>query len=658
MNLSVRQKIIGLTLIASLLPVVVVVSLTAVKKTQVTAELIQQMDSLGRSNIAQNAQGVYDLCESSNNLIQQQVKTSLVYAGETVLQRGGLRLSGEKVTWQAKDQLSQKVTAVSLPRMYLGKAWLGQNDDAKKPTPLVDDVTQVTGATCTVFQRMNEQGDMLRVATSVKAANGGRAIGSFIPAIEPGGNKNAVIQAIMRGETYRGRAFVVNAWYLTAYEPIKDSRGQAIGMLYTGVKQEAVESLRKAIQETKVGKTGYVYVLAGTGQQKGQYVISKGGSRDGENIWEAKDSDGNLFIQSIINKATVLKKGQVDYQEYPWKNKDETEARMKIAALTYFEPWDWVIGAGAYKEDFNAASHKASASIGGIITWSLISGATILLLTTLIAFLTGSKIARGIQRIIEQLREGANQVTAAAAQVSVSSQSLAQGASEQAATIEETSASLEQISSLTRANAEHASQTATLMKDAKNHIDRAAVSANDMNQAMSEIKASSAQTSKIVKTIDEISFQTNLLALNAAVEAARAGEAGKGFAVVAEEVRNLAMRAADAAKNTSALIEDTVQRVNTGARVVDGLKASLDEVTGSTASILTLVNEMAGASAEQAEGIQQISTGVTQMSDVTQTTAASAEESAAAAQELSGQAESLRVSVATLHTLVTGTFEE
>ena len=146
----------------------------------------------------------------------------------------------------------------------------------------MDKVSSLTGSFCTVFQRMNESGDMLRVATNVKTKDGKRAINTFIPSVEADGKRNPVVQAVLKGERYVGRAFVVDAWYVTAYEPIKDSDGKITGMLFAGTPESSSKSLREAFLKTKVGKTGYVYVL----DTKGNYVISKDGKRDGELIWD------------------------------------------------------------------------------------------------------------------------------------------------------------------------------------------------------------------------------------------------------------------------------------------------------------------------------------------------------------------------------------
>jgi methyl-accepting chemotaxis protein len=208
---------------------------------------------------------------------------------------------------------------------------------------------------------------------------------------------------------------------------------------------------------------------------------------------------------------------------------------------------------------------------------------------------------------------------------------------------------------MTRQNAENANQANSLMNDTGKVVERAGLSMTELTAAMKEISTASEETAKIVKTIDEIAFQTNLLALNAAVEAARAGEAGAGFAVVADEVRNLAMRAAEAAKNTSHLIENTVTKVKDGEQLVHKTGEDFSQVAGSSAKVKELVGEIAAASNEQAQGVDQISKAVAEMDKVVQQNAANAEESASASEELSAQALQMKDSVMDLVTLVGGT---
>ena len=264
-----------------------------------------------------------------------------------------------------------------------------------------------------------------------------------------------------------------------------------------------------------------------------------------------------------------------------------------------------------------------------------------IIMGVLVAIFITRSITGPLNRVIDGLHAGAEQVTAASGQVSSASQSLAEGSSEQAAAIEETSSSLEEMASMTKQNAEHANEADNLMKDANQIVGKANSSMTELTTSMKDITKASEETSKIIKTIDEIAFQTNLLALNAAVEAARAGEAGAGFAVVADEVRNLAMRAAEAAKNTANLIEGTVKKIGDGSNLVTSTNDAFSEVAESSRKVGELVGEIAAASKEQAQGIEQVNKAVVDMDKVTQQNAANAEESASAAEEMNAQADQM-----------------
>jgi methyl-accepting chemotaxis protein len=260
-----------------------------------------------------------------------------------------------------------------------------------------------------------------------------------------------------------------------------------------------------------------------------------------------------------------------------------------------------------------------------------------ILVGVLLAILITVGVTGPVKRIIKGLDEGAEQIETASAQVASASQSLAEGSSQQAASIEETSSTLEEISAMTRQNATHAREADHLMKETKRVFNQAEDSMVELTSSMDEISQASQETQKIVKTIDEIAFQTNLLALNAAVEAARAGESGAGFAVVADEVRSLAIRSADAARNTAHLIEGIVKKIENGSDVVLQTNEAFSGVTTTTEKAGSLVSEIASASTEQAKGIEQVNQVMTDMDRVVQQNAANAEESASASEELSAQ---------------------
>ncbi|RJQ78255.1 MAG: hypothetical protein C4519_12260 [Desulfobacteraceae bacterium] len=251
-------------------------------------------------------------------------------------------------------------------------------------------------------------------------------------------------------------------------------------------------------------------------------------------------------------------------------------------------------------------------------------------------------VIKPVGRIIEGLNESAAQVGGASVELSDAAQQLAKSASEGASSLEETSASLEEVSTMVRRNADNAAECDSLMLDVNTVMDKVNKSLAAQTAAMTEISKASEQTSKIIKTIDEIAFQTNLLALNAAVEAARAGEAGAGFAVVAEEVRNLAMRAAEAARNTASLLDGTVKQVKNGEGLAVQANEDFTEVIGAATRVGTLVREIAAASKEQTQGLEQVNIAVTQISEVTQQTASNSQEAASASEELNAQAESMK----------------
>ncbi len=432
-------------------------------------------------------------------------------------------------------------------------------------------------------------------------------------------------QKAMQGEinvstVYLARTTGKPAFAIAA--PIRDG-DKVIGVLF-GV-PDLTKFSEKFVDPVKIGEQGYLYLY---------------------------DSSGIIFAHR--NKSLIMK---LNLKETDWgKELLKTGKGLanyhyeKVSRTAFLAPCayvDWTVVASIpVGEILQKSNHMALINI--IV---LIIGIAMIIVA--VYFIVHS-VVKPINKITEGLHDAADQVASASDEVASTGQMLAEGVSEQAAAIEETSSSLEEMMAMTRRNADNAAQAKAFMAEARHVVERVDSHVNSMAAAVGEVTRSSEETGKIIKTIDEIAFQTNLLALNAAVEAARAGEAGAGFAVVADEVRNLAIRAAEAARSTSSLIENTITTVHKSRELTAQTQEAFKESMAISGKVGNLVDEIAAASQEQAQGIGQIGKAVTEMDKVVQRTASSAEESAAAAEEMNGQAMHMKKYADDLTNIVTG----
>jgi methyl-accepting chemotaxis protein len=408
--------------------------------------------------------------------------------------------------------------------------------------------------------------------------------------------------------------------------PVRDSGGAVRGVMFSPLDLNWFSS--RFLSDIKVLNSGYAFLY----DAHGMTIAHKDTTR----ILKSKLDEFEWGRKMLAQREGII--------HYAYQGLEKKVCFRTSEAL------GWGVAVSAPMDELNAPLRRMSAMIFGL-------GGGILLLAIGVMVFAVRSITRPIQRVTDTLSLGADQTTSAATQVSSSSQSLAEGASTQAASIEETSSSLEEMSSMTKRNAESAEKATALAKQTRDAAEKGSADMASMSGAMEAIKGSSDDISKIIKTIDEIAFQTNILALNAAVEAARAGEAGMGFAVVAEEVRSLAQRSAQAAKETATKIEDAIAKTHQGVEISAKVGVALDEIVTRVRQVDELVAEVAGASKQQSQGIDQVNQAVGQMDKVTQSNAASAEESASAAEELNAQAETMRGAVKDLMQLVGSTRE-
>jgi hypothetical protein len=640
-SLSLRLQLITIGMLSVAIPLAVVAGLSWKQGRKTAGVTERETSRMVDDQFTHTVRGVVGMVRLAEQQLGAQIRMQLRVAEDILKRDGGVVASTEEsAEWTARNQFSGESRVVTLPRLLLaGKTWMGQTTDTGIEVPLVDEIVRVTGGVSTLFQRMDGNTGMLRVATTVTTSEGRRAVGTYIPTINTDGSSNAVIAALLKGETFIGRARVVGRWMLTAYLPMKDSSGAVNGAIFVGLPEEAAfRQISEMVSEIRIGRTGCVEVFNTIGDDRGRLVIQ--GGTDAGNAGGRGEMDA-AFVEELIIAARGLPAGQLGSLRRPVSVKGSADAQVREMRYAYFPAWDWVILASAEEDDIYRGSREIALSQARDAIYMLTIAGTALFAAAVAWLLIGHRMSKRIRELANSLKTGAVQVAQASAQASMSSQTLANGAGQQAAALEETSAALEEMAGMTRRNADSAHAVKDLATHARQSAEEGSRRMQTMVDAMAEILGASDAIAKMLKTIDQIAFQTNILALNAAVEAARAGEAGAGFAVVADEVRALAQRCAAVSRETGEKVDDSVTKSRRGAQISSEAVRSFSEILERVRHLDGLVAEIATASSEQSQGIGQVNTAVSQMDKVTQANAAGAEEIAAASEELRAQSEEL-----------------
>ena len=570
----------------------------------------QQLENLALEDLHNQSTGVQDMVEMFNNSLSEEVESYT---------RLFTSFLPQPVTIDQSQR--REINGISVPLLKGGDSDLHENNAT------VDDFLTRTGAIATLFVRSGD--DFVRVATSLRKENGDRAIGTKLDKASP------AFAPVLKGEVYRGLALLFGKRYITQYQPVKDTQGNTIAILFVGVDiTHSWEVMRSKILGRQLGESGHFFVLdRNRGKNYGNYLFHP--SEEGKRPqWDEQE------LETLLQKTT----GTLEQQR--------PDGRQRMLSWITVPGWNWTVVGEVDKavllNDVNSLRNQFL--IAGLVLSLLFAALFVVIVRRwltrplrdaiglasryasgdlraslevkrqdevgqLIDAING--IGKGLHAIVLQVRESASDIHLGTNQLAADSSEISEQINKQASSVEETSASMEQLAATVQQNAANMEEMQSLVNETCQEVQKGGTTVGEAVTTMDAIRTASQRIADITHVIESISFQTNILALNAAVEAARAGEHGKGFAVVAQEVRALAARSANAVKEIDELTSDTLKKVREGHTLSDNTRQAMESITAHMNHINQLVNEINNASHEQWAGINQVNIAMTHIGEAT-----------------------------------------
>ena len=601
--------------------------------------------SMGVSSLTSVSQIVYNTLKMQNDLTQEKLKTDLSLMNKEIKNLGDVHLdNSQMINMTIINQTTKQRENVSIPTLKIGQMSINNNFE------LVDKIKSLVGGTATIFQVL--PGKLLRVSTNVRKLDGSRAVGTYIPSESP------VYKTVMSGETFYGRAYVVNDWYLTAYKPLRDNSGQIIAVIYVG-RKILTPQLRSFILDTTAKGKGAVFAY----NSNGKVLIHPDRALQGKNIFSF--SYGKLF--------SANKEGLIEYEHNGIK---------KITYIRYFKPWDWYLGVElAENQMLQGMDKKMFISNLIVLLCALVIVFVLLwlILRTIIQPLKdlakqSEQIAQGnfqmqfsyeandaigdlvrsfkvmvenFKKMLKEVSDGVGLLSSSSAELNViadeiktnsdqtasrvnmattAAESLSVNMNSVAAAMQQASNNINTVASASEEFTATISEVARNTTKAKEVASNAVAKASEASERVNELGQAANEINKVTETITSIASQTNLLALNATIEAARAGEAGKGFAVVANEIKELAQQTANATEEIKQKVQSIQQATGMTVQEIEDISAVIKDIDEIIAGIAAAVEEQSVTTKEVTDNIGEAARGIAEVSENITESSSTAEE--------------------------------
>ncbi|WP_027720717.1 methyl-accepting chemotaxis protein [Maridesulfovibrio zosterae] len=402
MRFSLRQKIITIACGAAIIPILVMFIITTILEGRLELCMKDEVRSLIVSHTSQITSDLYEECRTSAQLLVDETERATMALESLMDDSGTVKVLNTVSTWPVNNHRTEGMTEIIIPVMTFGEHRLTYKKRKKNSLPFLTEAFHISGAYCTIFQRVNTEGDMLVVDTTSPDEKGHRRLGDIFYSLDKSGQISTIIKDVLSGRTVKKYENEDHGTRFVIYIPMRDQNDNIVGMFAIHMEDNIVEVLRKSMLNTTVGKSGHVWVVGTRGENKGKYIVSNSAENDGEYVDSVGGKKG--FIYELIDQAIQNGDGKISSKIYLWKTKSDKTGRTKLSVFTYFKEWGWLIGAGVYLDEYQGITDRLTGVLDYLVEWLIVSGIILLLITLAISFYVSGLIANPVSHMVDLVK--------------------------------------------------------------------------------------------------------------------------------------------------------------------------------------------------------------------------------------------------------------